>query len=248
MVLAVGLGPAEAVDAGVLRRAAAIAARTLRRQAVVAVTLLDEIPDSLDRGEAAAALVEGLALGSYSFTSYKSQPEPARLERVVLVGTGGRRVQAAMDVASATCSGVALARDLVNEPGGSLTPRRLAEAAEAVAAEAGLSVEVWDEKAIARERLGGLVAVNRGSVEPPRLIRLRYEAEGRSRGSVTLVGKGITFDSGGLSIKTADGMSTMKDDMGGAAAILGALSAFADRGPQGARRGDHPDDRQHDQR
>jgi leucyl aminopeptidase len=226
VVVAVGMGPSSGVDPAGLRRAGATVARAVRRHKVVATTLLDAVPETGDRVAAAQALAEGLALASYSFTAYKSQPDRSRIERIVVVGAGGKKVRDALTRGARVAAGVAFARDLVNEPGGSLTPRHLADRAAEMADRVGLSIEILDEKAIARERLGGLLGVNRGSTEPPRLITLTYEPVGRSRGTIVLVGKGVTFDSGGLSIKTADGMSTMKDDMGGAAAILGALSAI----------------------
>jgi leucyl aminopeptidase len=226
VVLAVGLGSADGVDAATMRRAGAAVARASRRSQVLATTLLDAAPEDADRSALATALVEGVALASYSFDAHKSEPDPSRLERVVVIGTGGQRFQKILDRAAAVAGGALLARDLVNEPGGTLTPQVLAERAVAAAGAAGVRVEVLDEKAIAHERLGGLLGVNRGSVEPPRFIRLTWEPEGRSRGTVALVGKGITFDSGGLSIKTSEGMTLMKNDMGGAAAVIGAFSTF----------------------
>ncbi len=126
---------------------------------------------------------------------------------------------------------VALARDLVNEPPSSLTPERFADTfVRRFADVAGVSVEVWDEGRIEAERLGGLLGVARGSAQPPRLVRVEYrpadpvEVDGRVP-HLALVGKGITFDSGGLSLKTATGMETMKTDMGGAAAVMCAVDA-----------------------
>jgi leucyl aminopeptidase len=124
-----------------------------------------------------------------------------------------------------------MARDLVNEPAGAMTPTRLAEVATEVAAAGGLEVTVWDEVEVANQGLGGLMGVARGSDEPPRLIQLSYRPSATARGHVALVGKGITFDSGGLSIKTAEGMETMKTDMSGAAAVLAAMSALPDLAP-----------------
>jgi leucyl aminopeptidase len=128
-----------------------------------------------------------------------------------------------------------MARDLVNEPAGAMTPRRLADVARDLADRHGLSVTVLDEVAIASEGLGGLAGVAQGSEEPPRLIELVYQPSTPAPGvgdghvpTIALVGKGITFDSGGLSIKTADGMMTMKTDMSGAAAVLATMSALAD--------------------
>jgi leucyl aminopeptidase len=126
--------------------------------------------------------------------------------------------------------GVALARDLVNTPGGELTPAVLASVAKEIAEAENLKLTIMKEKDIARAGLGGLLGVNRGSTHPPRLIELSYEPT-KARGSIAFVGKGITFDSGGLSLKTADGMMTMKDDMGGAAAILGAFSVISSVAP-----------------
>src|SRR5438105_10636065 len=124
-----------------------------------------------------------------------------------------------------------MARDLVNSPAGDMTPTRLAEVATEIGEREGLEVYVLDEVAIANEGLGGLMGVARGSAEPPRLIELVYEPPG-ARGTVALVGKGITFDSGGLSIKTAEGMETMKTDMSGAAAVLATMSLLPALAPK----------------
>jgi leucyl aminopeptidase len=229
-VVAVGLGSRALLDAHALRRAGALAARSLRRQRVIATTLLDAYgtgaPPAM-RAAAAAALVEGMVLASYTYGAYKAEPDRSAIERVVVLGSGGKRVQAVLDRAAAVAGAVCTARDLVNEPGGALGAVRLAEAAAQIAESSDrISLVVWDEARIREERLGGLLGVNRGSAEPPVLLELTYEPATRTRRTVALVGKGITFDSGGLSIKTADGMATMKDDMGGAAAILGAFAAL----------------------
>jgi leucyl aminopeptidase len=226
-VLAVGLGPADDVDIDLVRRAGATVARFGRRQKVVATTLLDALPEGVDRVAAAQALAEGLSLGGYEFTTYKSEPASSSIERVAVIGTGGQRVQAALDVGGRIADGVTWARDLVNEPGGALSARRLAEVAIEMAQRDDLQVTVLEEDDIVEAGLGGLLGVNRGSIEPPRFIELAYEPSKKARGTVALVGKGITFDSGGLSLKTADGMATMKDDMGGAAAVLGVFSVLS---------------------
>jgi leucyl aminopeptidase len=148
------------------------------------------------------------------------------IERVTVVGGPADAVARGARVAQA----VSLARDLVNEPAEAMTPRRLAEVAAEVGEAGGLQVTVWDEADAERERLGGLLGVAAGSDEPPRLIELRYEPEGAGPDTptVALVGKGITFDSGGLSIKTGEGMMTMKTDMSGGAAVIAAMSAVRD--------------------
>jgi leucyl aminopeptidase len=231
VVFVVGLGPSSAVGPDAVRRAAAIACRAASRHRVVAAYLLDAV-ESAARPAAAQAMAEGLCLGAYRFNAYKGSPEPHQVERCVVVGGGGQRVQHALDTGAAVAAGAVLARDLVNEPGGTLTPPVLAERLEAMAAEHDLECTVWDEKTIRREGLGGLLGVNRGSTLPPRFVQLRYEPPAAPRGRLALVGKGITFDSGGLSIKTGAGMMTMKDDMGGAAAVAGAMSVFGAAAPR----------------
>ena len=143
--------------------------------------------------------------------------------------------------------GVALARDLVNTPGGDLTPEKLADAAVEIAEREGFAVSVLDQAGIVEAGLGGLLGVNRGSTQPARFIQVTYTPPG-ARGALALVGKGITFDSGGLSIKTAAGMTTMKDDMGGARRHPGGAVGGQGRQPQGRDPGLHPGHRQHDRR
>jgi leucyl aminopeptidase len=221
-----GLGNADALDEGALRRVGAAIARAMRKVSVIAVPLLEDVPEQLDAGDAAQAFAEGVVLGAYSFDKYKSDPKPSALERVVLVGSGGRRWSQGAALGQAIGDAVCWARDLINEPGGTLTAPELAKAAAAMARRVGLQATVHDEAAIKRLKLGGLLGVNRGSVQPPRFVELTYVPEGRAAGTLALVGKGITFDSGGLSIKTGQGMMTMKCDMSGAAAVFGAMSVL----------------------
>ena len=171
------------------------------------------------------AVVEGTALGVYRF-GYKSTKSDDRLARVTLVGSTAAGVRSAVERATAVVDGVTLARDLVNEPGGSLTPPKFANRVRRMARDRGLTIKVLDEAAIRRARLGGLLGVNRGSTQPPRFVELTYTPKGRPRGPLALVGKGLTFDAGGLSIKTGQGMMDMKMDMGGAAAVVGAMSVL----------------------
>jgi leucyl aminopeptidase len=232
-VVAVGVGDAKQVTADVLRRAAAALVKAAWRDARVATTLLDAAPRGLDKRRAAQAVAEGAALASYRFTNYKNDAKPCQVESVVVVGSGAA-VKQGVTQGQAIAAAVALARDLVNEPAGAMTPRRLAEVAGDIAGRDGLTLRVLDEVEIANEGLGGLQGVARGSEEPPRLIELVYEppkpagsARGRAKvPTIAFVGKGITFDSGGLSLKTADGMETMKTDMSGAAAVLAAMSVL----------------------
>ncbi len=227
----VGLGEEGALDLDAVRRAGAGLARASRRYEHLAVTVLGALPESLGAAEAAQALAEGIALGAYRFDRYRSDPPPNRLATVSVVGGGGKRTQAALDRGARVAAAVGLARDLVNEPGGALTPRALAEVATPMAEREGLRIDVLDEVDIEPAGLRGLLGVNRGSTEPPRFIEIAHEPE-RPQGFVALVGKGITFDSGGLPLKSTEGMVGMKGDMGGAAAVLGAMSAVAGVAPR----------------
>jgi leucyl aminopeptidase len=229
----VGMGAAGAVDTGVLRAAAATTARATRRYRRVAVCLQAD-PDTLAPAAAARAMTEGFLLGGYRFTRYKTgeragTPATERVDLVGWVGWAAADVQAAILAGQHVAGAVALARDLGNEPGGALTPPVFAERAADVAARTGLACEVWDEHRIAAERLGGLLGVNRGSSQPPRLVILTYEPD-QPAGTVALVGKGVTFDSGGLTLKPNQMMLEMKLDMAGAGAVLGALSTLRDLG------------------
>jgi leucyl aminopeptidase len=222
----VGLGAATEVDADVLRFAAGALARAAKRHATIAVDLLGAATDGTSAAAGAQAIAEGLVLGGYVYSTFKSEPKPSELSHVVLVGGGGKRTQDAIARGLTLAEAVCWARDLENEPGGSLTPTELANRAAAAGDSAGFEVTVWDEKEIKKQKLGGLLGVNRGSEQAPRFLRLEYVPD-KPRGTVALVGKGITFDSGGLSLKPADGMVGMKGDMGGAAAVLGTFRAIA---------------------
>jgi len=229
VVLHVGVGPAAEVTPNVLRRAAGAAARAAGRARSLCVELAGAAAPGLDPADAARAVAEGAVLGAYRYTEWRTTPTDSILADVTIVtGAPKAAVTRGVRAAQATC----LARDLVNEPGGSLTAPAFAERAEAVAEAAGLSCTVHDLEALRRLGFGGLLAVNQGSTQPPRFVELGYEPPkaGKSTPVVALVGKGITFDSGGLSIKTAEGMASMKSDMGGAAAIVAALSAADDLG------------------
>ncbi|HEY2300425.1 MAG TPA: leucyl aminopeptidase [Acidimicrobiales bacterium] len=220
IVVAVGVGRAGSVDADSLRGAGAAFARAAGKAKVGAVTLT-AARGRMAAATAAQAVVEGIALAAYRYTAHKSTPPNACLEAVTVLGGDRSGVKRGGVIAGAVTS----ARDWVNEPPRTMTPRRLAEVASELAFAGGLDVEVWEEGRMAMERLGGLLGVSAGAAEPARMIRLVYEPPA-AKGTLALVGKGITFDSGGLSLKTSDGMRTMKDDMGGAAAVLAAMGAL----------------------
>ena len=182
-----------------------------------------------------AAAAEAAVLTSYRYDAFRTGEDPGRLGTVIIAVAPPDAERAADGARRGARVGasVNLARDLVNEPPSSLTPGRFADAVvDRFSDMPAVAVEVWDEDRIVAERLGGLLGVARGSTQPPRFVRIDYrpsdpvEIDGRVP-HVALVGKGITFDSGGLSLKTATGMETMKTDMGGAAAVFGAVDAAA---------------------
>jgi leucyl aminopeptidase len=226
LVVALGLGSAAEATVPTYRKAAAALARAARKQTHLAIDVLDSVPDGVDRPAVAQAVAEGVMLGAYRYTALKSDPEPSHIESLTVVGRGGARVQAAIERGRTVGEAVRIARDLVNQPGGSLTPTAFADRAQELADLRGFDIEVLDRAAIENEKLGGLLGVNRGSTEDPRFLTLTWEPSRTPRGTVALVGKGITFDSGGLSLKPSDAMVGMKGDMAGAAAVLATFSAL----------------------
>ncbi|MBN2188058.1 MAG: leucyl aminopeptidase [Chitinispirillaceae bacterium] len=172
----------------------------------------------------ARAGIEGALLGAYAFVKYKSE-KPARLDALECVGAGLTLRQAR--AVEAVCSAVSYARDLVNENASVMTPQALAREARAVARQGGMRVTVLDEKGIARKGLGLLAAVGQASSAPPRLIVLEYTGRRSSKEKTAIVGKGITFDSGGQNLKPTGHIESMRLDMAGAAAVLGAMKAVA---------------------
>jgi leucyl aminopeptidase len=224
--IVVGVGPAADVTPEVLRRASAALVKAAWRRGSVASLLLDAVPADGDRAACAQAVVEGTLLSAYRFGRYKKDAAETKLESVSIVASGGKKVRDAVERGAAVAGAVRLARDLVNTPAGDLTPPMFADAATKVAKDAGLTIEVIDDKQARKLGLGGLLGVGGASDNPPRMVKLTYTPSGRVRGHLAWVGKGITFDSGGLSIKSADGMIGMKGDMAGAAAVLAAMSVL----------------------
>jgi leucyl aminopeptidase len=241
LVVAVGLGPeptGAAPAPETLRRAAASAVRALAGAERVALTL--PVPDDEDAGAVLRATAEGALLGAYRFAGYKTRPQPTRRPPVAAVAlhvpdASDARAQAEVARATVVARAVARARDWVNTAPNELRPPSFAESVAAAAREAGLAVEILDEQALAAGGYGGILAVGQGSGAPPRLVRLSYtpDTAGGDAASkrVALVGKGITFDTGGVSIKPAQGMWEMKSDMAGAAAVAATLLAVAELKP-----------------
>jgi leucyl aminopeptidase len=218
LLIAVGLGkPEEGVNTEEqVRRAAGAAARALtgRKRAATALSAVH-----------LAATVEGTILGGYNFTAYKSESgeDPvAKLDLVTPADGAAKDHRATLKAATAIAEAVATTRDLTNTPPNDLFPASFADRAAALGKAAGLDVEVFDEKALRKGGFGGILGVGMGSSRPPRLVRLSYTGPKATK-KVALVGKGITFDTGGISIKPAANMDEMTSDMGGAAAIVSTM-------------------------
>ncbi|MEU8483066.1 leucyl aminopeptidase [Streptomyces sp. NPDC048641] len=231
VVLAVGLGPVpekdESYDPEALRRAAGAAARALTGAKKAAFAL--PVEDSGDAG----AIAEGALLGAYSFDAYKESAQDggngkAPLGEIALLGAKPRdkAFKAAVERALAVTEELNRARDLVNTPPNDLTPEAFAAVASAAAKEHGIKVQVLDEKALVKGGFGGILGVGAGSEAPPRLVKLSYTSSKADK-HLAFVGKGITYDSGGISLKPAGHNETMKCDMAGAAAVFAAVVAAA---------------------
>ena len=228
-VLTVGLGAArdDAWPAEVIRRASGVAARSLSG-VVSVITMLSELH--------LQAAVEGLILGAYQmheFRSAKTAPKEPALGRITALSTATDAKREAAR-AAAVASAVACARDLVNTPPSHLHPDEFARRAKALGTKSGLIVEVLNEKALNEGGYGGIIGVGKGSINPPRLVRLTYQANRGAKhrkgtSKVALVGKGITFDTGGISIKPAAQMHHMTSDMAGAAAVIATMVLVADQ-------------------
>ena len=228
LLILVGLGDVDAVTVAGVRRAAGVAARAISNAA--SATLALPAPDA----EHVRAVVEGFSLGGYSFSRYKSSPASEGPGEVVVLTDAARSkdAAAAVETAQVVAAATMLARDWVNTPAADLSPALFADAVVAESKRrkaAKVTVEVTDEKQLAAGGFGGIISVGQGSANPPRLVRMHYKPRG-AKTRLALVGKGITFDSGGLNIKPANAMRTMKCDMGGAAAVVAATLAIAELG------------------
>ncbi|MBM3264655.1 MAG: leucyl aminopeptidase [candidate division Zixibacteria bacterium] len=236
-VVLVGLGAQEKFTPDTGRQAAGVAARKL---ALFGVKDFFSTVHGLDLGRfapewCAQATVEGAMLGGYSFNLYKSDPGTAvRLDTLTLMVSqriGITTLRAGAETGRMAAEATILARDLSNTPGNDLTPSGLADMAAKMAKKNHLRCTVLTKNAIEKEGMGGLLAVSRGSEEPPRFIVLEYGEPAEKRDTLVFVGKGVTFDSGGVSIKPAERMEEMKHDMSGAAAVIGGLQAIAGTKP-----------------
>ncbi|MFO7778693.1 MAG: leucyl aminopeptidase [Nitriliruptoraceae bacterium] len=227
-LLVVGLGPQTSATTATLRQAAAAAALASERVETLSLALTDAI-GSVDTEAAAQAVAEGVLLGAYRFARYRSEQPPVHLTTIGIQADHATAAAAHSGVAVArvTAAAQCLVRDLVNTPPQDKRPPALAERAVAEVAGLPITAKVLDVEALAAGGYGGILGVGQGSQAPPRLVELRYAPEGVAR-HVALVGKGITFDTGGLSLKPSEAMMTMKMDMAGAATALAVVKAAAE--------------------
>ncbi|BAZ29414.1 leucyl aminopeptidase [Cylindrospermum sp. NIES-4074] len=226
-VILVGLGKPEALKLDTVRRIAAAVAKVAKKQKTKTLGISLPVWNN-DPAATAQAIAEGTQLALYQDTRFKSEPEDKgpQIETIDLLGLGGQ--EAAITRANQIVSGVFLARQLVAAPANAVTPITLAETAQAIATDYGLQIEILEREDCEKLGMGAFLGVAQASDLPPKFIHLTYKPETTAKRKLAIIGKGLTFDSGGLNIKGAgSGIETMKIDMGGAAATLGAAKAIA---------------------
>ncbi|MBW4634221.1 MAG: leucyl aminopeptidase [Iphinoe sp. HA4291-MV1] len=230
-IILVGLGKPDTLKLETLRRAAAVVARSAKKQKCKTLGISLPIWNN-EPTQTAQALAEGVQLALYQDNRFKSEPEDKgpQVEQVDLLGLGGQ--ETAISRANQIASGVFLARQLVAAPANSVTPITMAETAATIASEHGLQIEILEQEDCEKLGMGAFLGVAKASDLPPKFIHLTYKPEGTPKRKLAIIGKGLTFDSGGLNIKGAgSGIETMKIDMGGAAATLGAAKAIGQLKP-----------------
>jgi leucyl aminopeptidase len=235
-VVVAGLGKAEKFDRGAVRKASAAAARRAAemKASKVATILHGAGIGGMPARQSAQATVEGAIIGTYRFVAYKSEPDGHDIAELVIVDNDASKfadAEAGAARGRIAAEAVNRARDLINSPANEVTPSCLADYARRLASEAGLDVTVLEREDIEKLGMGAFASVAKGSAQPPKFIVLTYTPPAPSDRTCAIVGKGITFDSGGLSLKDGSSMATMKDDMSGAAAVLTAMGAIAEIRP-----------------
>ena len=226
-VVCVGGGLRRDMTVERFRRMATSAAHVARHQRRARIAWADVEPGSLAATARVETIAEGIVFGNFDNGFHKSRNDHQFFIKEAAILTGEGAAQAAV-IGQQMGESINAARVLINEPGNVLTPRVMADKAAALGSVAGVSAEILDEKQIAKLGMGLFLGVARGSLEPPRLLVLKYEPEGAPAGkTLGLIGKGITFDTGGISIKPSDGMERMKDDMAGGASVVAAMRAIA---------------------
>ena len=237
-VLVAGLGPKEEFSIDSIRTVMAAAARAARdsHASTVATILHGAGIGRLSPVRSAQATVEGAVIGTYRFLRFKSQPpETHQISSLIIAETDPVKAEAAQAGAKrgrTSGNAVNTARDLVNAPANQITPSYLAEFATSLAIKGSVDIQILERSDCARLGMGSYLAVTDGSTEPPKFIVARYHAGPDAKKTVAIVGKGVTFDSGGLSLKDASSMATMKDDMSGAAAVLAVVQALPELAPK----------------
>jgi leucyl aminopeptidase len=226
-LVAIGVGDPAALDGNALRNAAAALVRAAGKKAHIATSLADL--EGVDSKTAGQVVAEGALLASYKYLGLKSDRSAASQLATLSLVAGDKRaagVRAGVDRGVVIAGATALARDLANTPPSHLTARQIAERAVEVGAAAGITVEVFDKDKLTAMGCGGIIGVNKGSTEPPRMVKLTYSPRNPT-GHLVLVGKGVMYDSGGISLKPSDPMhAKMKMDMSGAAAVLGTMTTL----------------------
>jgi leucyl aminopeptidase len=231
-MVAVGIGDPAALDANLVRRAAAAFVRAASTRAHLATNLVEVAADhGVDVAAAAQATTEGVLLAAYRYVGLKNDAGNANALGTLTLTCGAPRAKAAQsgaDTGLVTARAGRLARDLANTPPAYLTARRMADIAVELAGQSGLGVEVFNRDQLEAMGCGGIVGVNQASAEPPRMVKLTYKPS-RPTGHLAMVGKGVMYDSGGISLKPSDAFhQVMKMDMSGAAAVLCAMSTLAE--------------------
>lgn len=228
-MLLIGLGSEEGVTTNKIRRAVGTAVRHALKKKWRSVGLIVPTTSALDHDVVQTVVLEGALLADYDVARFKGKPEPRRLERIELFthGEDTRKLRRRQPVIEAGVQACHLVRDLVNTPAAELHPSAFAELARQMAKEGKFQAEILDREALAKGQFHCILAVGQGSAHEPRAVRLDYKPKEKAKRHIVLVGKGLCFDSGGLDLKDASGMETMKCDMAGAAIVLATIAACA---------------------
>jgi leucyl aminopeptidase len=228
-MLLVGLGDEEHVTHNKIRKATGTAARVALKKGWKLVGAVSPSTSSLDHDEIQLAVLEGVLLANYDFSSFKSQPEVKRFERVEIFTNGDdtRKTRRRLPRIEAGVEACHMVRDLANIPASDLCPALFATQAQKLAKQFKLPIEILGPEELQKDNFNAVLAVGKGSEHSPRVLKIEYKPSEKAKRHIVLVGKGVTFDSGGLSLKGADFMETMKNDMTGAAIVLATVIACA---------------------
>ena len=233
-ILVVGLGKKENVDLEAVRQTAAVAVNVAKECGSKTIVSELHVHGELKASDCAQVMVEGALLADYTYTKYKKPTHKSPKFFAIVVSDGKilRSAEKGLALGELAARGTVFARDLVNTPAHDMHPETLVDVAKSIAkGKSSIRVRVFDREALKRMGAGGLLGVAQGSDRPPYLVHMTYKPKKPTRKSIALVGKAVTFDSGGLSLKPADFMMTMKCDMAGAAAVLGTFSVIAELAP-----------------